>query len=143
MIRTLFARNVGVLTQWNSEVEDFVRIVCKCAVPVAVSKASRSDAGPNLAKQCANRRVDYFVSFNGADAFRGHRMHLSNTCQDLNQRHSSTSFGGCPVRRMPMRKILPLNHKTIIAVIRSRIIVPMISRSGGSAAMRFIIMNGV
>ena len=51
--------------------------------------------------------------------------------------------GGWPVRRMPMRKILPVSQSTTPVVAISRTRVPTRSNRGGSAAARFIITKGV
>ena len=53
------------------------------------------------------------------------------------------SFGGCPVRRMPVRKMRPESHSMAIVVAIKRTSVPTRSNIGGSAAARFIITNGV
>ncbi len=63
--------------------------------------------------------------------------------QPLIQRSSSMMRGGWPVRRMPMRKILPAIHNASAAVARSKADVPIESTNGGLALTRLSMMNGV
>jgi len=51
--------------------------------------------------------------------------------------------GGWPVRRMPMRNTLPAIHNASAALTNSKISVPTMSIHGGSAIVRFIMVNGV
>jgi hypothetical protein len=61
----------------------------------------------------------------------------------FSHRSISSSLGGWPVRRMPMRKTLPAIHSAPAAERTSSTNVPTRSISGGSAMARFIMMNGV
>lgn len=70
-------------------------------------------------------------------------------CRDLgyapfrSQRTNSIRRGGCPVRRMPIRKMRPDSQMTSAVNAVRRINVPTTSNRGGSAATRLSMMNGV
>src|SRR5690242_12476616 len=64
-------------------------------------------------------------------------------CRRKAQRSISITFGGWPVRRIPIRKIFPLIHNAMAVVDSNNTKVPIKSNNGGSAAARFIIVKGV